>query len=293
MSEGYVTAADGVRLFYRQLGSGPATTLVPDASFLFDHFAHLAGSERTLICFDVRNRGRSDVVSDRSRVARGIHQEADDLEAVRQHFGLNSMDLIGHSYWGVVVMLYAIQYGHVNRIVQIGPSQPDGSKIYPPELLWFDQISQDFATALANLQAQRHLRPAAELRGELMTWLRRLMVLNSADVPRLLWNVADLATEAAAFAHVNQAILPTLHALRLQRADMAQVAAPVLIIHGRKDRQAAYGGARDWAASLPDARLLTVEEAAHVPWIEAPELVFNAITTFLNGAWPADAEQVG
>ncbi|HEY7284743.1 MAG TPA: hypothetical protein VH497_04815, partial [Vicinamibacterales bacterium] len=51
-----------------------------------------------------------------------------------------------------------------------------------------------------------------------------------------------------------------------------------------------YGGGLDWAASLGNARLLTVENAAHAPWIEAPDLVFGAIRTFLDGSWPTSAE---
>jgi pimeloyl-ACP methyl ester carboxylesterase len=43
---------------------------------------------------------------------------------------------------------------------------------------------------------------------------------------------------------------------------------------------------------LPNARLVTVENAAHVPWIEAPEKVFGSIETFLDGAWPEAAEVV-
>ena len=36
-------------------------------------------------------------------------------------------------------------------------------------------------------------------------------------------------------------------------------------------------------------RLVTVENAAHVPWIEAPEKVFGCIETFLDGMWPEAA----
>jgi len=43
---------------------------------------------------------------------------------------------------------------------------------------------------------------------------------------------------------------------------------------------------------LPDARLVTVEGASHAPWIEAPEKVFSSISTFLDGAWPPDAQMV-
>jgi len=43
---------------------------------------------------------------------------------------------------------------------------------------------------------------------------------------------------------------------------------------------------------LPNARLVTVENAAHVPWIEAPERVFGSIERFLDGAWPESGEDV-
>jgi pimeloyl-ACP methyl ester carboxylesterase len=64
---------------------------------------------------------------------------------------------------------------------------------------------------------------------------------------------------------------------------------PILVIHGAKDRNAPYGGDRDWAGMLPNARLLTIENAAHAPWIEAPERVFEGIDSFLGGAWPDGA----
>ena len=70
------------------------------------------------------------------------------------------------------------------------------------------------------------------------------------------------------------------------------MASPVLILHGAKDRAAPYGGAREWSAQLPDARLLTLPQAGHALWIEAPEKVLGAIKTFLEGSWPPGAEKV-
>ena len=92
--------------------------------------------------------------------------------------------------------------------------------------------------------------------------------------------------------HWIENLLPSIHAIELTPDDLSKVKAPVLIIHGRRDRQAPYGGGRGWGMILPDARLLTVENAAHVPWIEAPDLVFGSIETFFDGAWPGTAEQV-
>jgi len=43
---------------------------------------------------------------------------------------------------------------------------------------------------------------------------------------------------------------------------------------------------------LPDSRLVSVPGAAHMSWVEAPELVFSSIDTFLNGNWPVSSEKV-
>ena len=67
---------------------------------------------------------------------------------------------------------------------------------------------------------------------------------------------------------------------------------PVLTDHGAKDRAVPYGAGREWAARLPNARLLTAEEDGHMPWIEEPELVFSSIERFLRGEWPQRAERV-
>jgi len=56
--------------------------------------------------------------------------------------------------------------------------------------------------------------------------------------------------------------------------DVQKAQAAVLTIHGMKDRSAPYGGGREWAMMLPNARLVSVEKAGHAPWVEAPELVF-------------------
>ena len=88
-----------------------------------------------------------------------------------------------------------------------------------------------------------------------------------------------------------ETIQPSIQNVRLTAEDLAPVKSPVLAIHGTKDRSAPYGGGRDWALMLPNARLLTIEGVAHAPWIEAPEGVLGPIQTFLDGAWPEAAQQ--
>jgi pimeloyl-ACP methyl ester carboxylesterase len=87
-------------------------------------------------------------------------------------------------------------------------------------------------------------------------------------------------------------LLPSLNAVNVTREDVEGVAAPVLIVHGLKDRSAPIGGGRDWARMLPDARLLAIDNGGHGPWIEAPDLVIGAIERFLGGDWPPQASLV-
>jgi pimeloyl-ACP methyl ester carboxylesterase len=75
-------------------------------------------------------------------------------------------------------------------------------------------------------------------------------------------------------------------------AMLAKVKGPVLTIHGRKDRNAPYGGGREWAIKLPDARLVTLPEAAHNALNEFPDVVVPLMREFFSGAWPARAEKV-
>src|SRR5262245_4178052 len=102
--EGTIATTDGLHLYYQLVGSGSPTVVIPNGTPLAEDFARLAAN-RTLILYDVRNRGRSETVTDPSRLERGVLHDVDDLDAVRAHFGLREMILIGHSYVGFTVML--------------------------------------------------------------------------------------------------------------------------------------------------------------------------------------------
>jgi pimeloyl-ACP methyl ester carboxylesterase len=80
--------------------------------------------------------------------------------------------------------------------------------------------------------------------------------------------------------------------MRLTDADLAKVTMPVLTIHGTRDRNAPYGGGREWALRLPDARLVTVPGAAHAAYLEDPVAVWGSVRHFLRGEWPLGSEKV-
>jgi proline iminopeptidase len=289
-NEGFLTTRDGLRLYFSILGDGRDTVLIPNGIYLVGDLEPLA-SGRTLIFYDLRNRGRSERDTDPAVLERGILNDIDDLDDVRRHFGVQDVAIIGHSYVGFTVAVCAKTYPRtVRRIVQIGALGPDPGKQYPPELSNVDATLRD---ALARLAALEHERPSLSPEQwcrQFWSIIRLIYVTDPANAYKTDgWSRCDQENERNFMSVFTQFIMPSIGRLNLTSQDFAGVSTPALVVHGTKDRSAAYGGGVDWARTLPNARLLTVPDACHGPWIEAPDLVFGSIDAFLNGRWPETA----
>jgi len=285
--DGYVTADDGVRLYFQQIGSGRRLLVVPNGVPFLDRLSG-ATATHTIVAYDPRNRGRSTIVA--GPPSKGpLDDEADDIDAVRRHFGAESIDLLGHSYEGLVAVLYVLRHpSRGGRVIQVGPPGPDGSVAYsrdPQD----EALLRGILTEVAALQGQAGLDDEQRCR-RFWDVLRPLYVVDAGDVSKLdPWQRCHLEAERRAGEHVMTRIMPALSAIRLGAVDLDSVVVPVLTIHGRRDRSAPHAGGREWVQRLPNARLVSVDDAGHMPWIEAPEEVLGAIETFLAGCWPSAA----
>lgn len=292
---GYVTSNDGVRLYYAKVGSGSKTVIIiPGRLFAFRDFQRLAKG-RTLIFYDMRNRGRSDEVKDLAKIS--LQHDADDLEAVREHFGVAKPDLVGFSYLGKVAILYALQHpDHVNRIVQIGPVARKLGTKFPETLTAGDDATipdpaeeKELQDLYKNGFAKEHPKEYCE-----MEWkVEQQRMVGNPIHASLVLSPCEMQNEwpTHLWPHF-EPLLASDQALDIPKEAIAKVTAAVLTIHGRKDRNAPYGGGREWDMLLPNARLITIDGAAHMSWVEFPEIVFPSMDVFLNGQWPEQAEIV-
>jgi pimeloyl-ACP methyl ester carboxylesterase len=293
--EGYVTTADGVRLYYQKVGTGPQVVLIPGRLFLFPAFQQLAEG-RTLISYDMRDRGRSDTVSDPKRIS--IQDDVKDLETIRQHFHAEKPMLIGFSYLGMMVMLYATEHpDHVSRIVQLGPVARSTAEKFPASLVANDPTPVPDPAQLKELEGlmnngfmKDHPKEFCEKDWQIT---RVRLVGNPANAEKLGPSQCEMPNEWPTHLYPHfQAKFTTIQALDISKEKIAALRSPVLTIHGTQDRNAAYGGGRQWSMLVSDGRLLTLPGAAHMSWVEFPNEVFSAIDTFLKGNWPTAAEKV-
>lgn len=290
VEEGLVEASDGVRLFYRKLGAGAPVVVVPGAFLLEPQLDALARG-RTVVLYDPRDRARSSPPEEGGRVS--LQADVDDLEAIRAHLGAERIIPIGWSYFGEVVALYARDHPErVDRLVQLAPIPPDPGKRYPPGL----GIPEAAPGELQELARQvEELRAAGAYRRDPESFCRatdayqrRLLVFHGERAGLLADQCRFHQEWPAALARHLERLWPSIFAANTTAPSFRNVRIPVLVVHGREDRNAPYGGGRDWAMRWPDARLVTVERAAHAVWIDDPS-VLGDLDTFLRGAWPKRA----
>jgi pimeloyl-ACP methyl ester carboxylesterase len=279
----HVVTSDGLRLAVITAPDG-CRLLVPNGACFSGDLAAVWVRHPPLV-YDLRNRGASDPVPDASRLSRGVLNDVDDLEAVRRTAGLDTVDLMAHSYVGVVAMRYAIAHpARVRRVVLLGPAPPDpaADPTPPPDATMqrvFARLGQ-FQTAPPAGDAEARCRAFWDV-------LAEIYVADPALASRVAgWGRCELPNERGFMAYWTAHVQPSLGRDTPTDADLTRVTCPVLVVHGTADRSAPYNGGRAWARRLPNARLLTVDGAAHAPWIERPAVV-TAVAEFLDGKWPA------
>ncbi len=104
--------ANGVLIYTMTIGRGTPLVIVhggPGAShdYFLPYLLPLARNHR-LVFIDERGSGQSEKLEDVSKYT--VEAMADDVEAVRVALGLGTIDLLGHSYGGVLAQAYAFKY---------------------------------------------------------------------------------------------------------------------------------------------------------------------------------------
>ena len=290
VSTGWAGTEDGSRLHYRVVGEGDEAVIIPMESFLADALAPLADGRR-LVLYDPLGRGESDPTP---LEAVSEERQVRDLEALREHLGLERIALLGWSGLGKLVARYAIAHPErVTRLVLVSPVPPSSDEY----ALDADVPSRDEKLDADALQAVRARHAAGEFATDSAGYCRaeRALTLPTSFVDP---HLAALAPDACR--HRNEwpdLLYPYFGALLGSfgefdhRADFRALDAPTLVVHGREDGIPLAGG-RAWVADDPDGRLLVLSPAGHFPFLERPVAFVDAVETFLGGAWPEGSEPV-
>lgn len=274
---------DRTVLAYTTVGTGrPLVCLPGGPGSSVDYLEDLAGlgEVRTLVMPDPRATGHSEVPADPTTLR--FDRLALDLEALREHLGLEQVDVLGHSAGAVTAQAWAAQYpSSVGRLVLLTPSDhlqagtredvPGIRESYAAEP-WYADATEALAELPDALPAQRASLQRAVLPFQYSRWDARAQA-HAARAEALMSKRAQLGYITGA----DQVDLPAMV------ARLAQVTAPVLVVAGTRDAVSGRLSAERVAASFPSSTLVLVEGAGHHPWVDEPDAFRAAVRGFLSG----------
>jgi proline iminopeptidase len=240
-------------------------------------------ARHVLLFYDQRGTGRSTLVTDSASL--DAERFADDLEAVRAHFRLARLTLLGHSWGAGVLALYAARFPErVARLLIVDPIP--ATRAQTAEAFAALDARRDSAGhyRLRPLRAARIANPgdAEACRAYYRVWFSPYFADSSmAGRSRGDFCAGPSAALANKIQSVDRFTLASLGEWDWRPA-LRAVTAPALVIHGAADF-ISHESARTWADALPNGRLLLLEGSGHFPYLEVPERFFPSVEAFLRG----------
>jgi pimeloyl-ACP methyl ester carboxylesterase len=273
------TTPDGLTLSYERRGSGPLLVCHPGGpGCSAAEFRDFAGVEDSfeLVFLSPRGSAGSDPASDYA-----LASYASDLEALREHLGVEQFHLLGFSHGGMVAMTYAATFGsRVSRLVLAGT------------LAVWDDAAQ--AAMERGLDARRD-QPWF---GEAQKAIEEEQAGDFSSVKEL---IANTQRQAALYFHrwegnerigrelfsdfahseplhqFNTREFPTLDL----RDELRRITAPTLVLAGEDDMIAGPVCGEAIVRELQEGRLVTIPETGHFLYVEQPSAFRAALTEFL------------
>jgi proline iminopeptidase len=261
--------AGAPRLLVLHGGPGaPHDYLLPQMLELADRYQ--------LVFYDQRGSGQSRT-PDQSAVTWRTHVE--DLAQLIPELGLDPLSIVGYSWGGLLALLYAIEaYKGAGprpaRMVLIDPAPISRTTRDAFEAEFARRQSSEAVTKLRDELAASGLREKNH-----DAYRQRMFELSVAGYFGRL-DRARALTPFRVIGRIQNSVWSSLGDYDL-RAALATVPCPTLVIHGRQD-PIPLESSEAATRALPNARLVVIDESGHVPYVEAPDVLFAAIRRFLD-----------
>ncbi|MFB4309044.1 alpha/beta fold hydrolase [Actinomadura sp. GTD37] len=270
---------DDVRLWAVRSGDGQPVVFCHGGPGLWDTLQDVAAlltDQATVYRWDQRGCGRSQRCGPYS-CARSVA----DLEAVRRHFKLATMAVVGHSWGAQLALMYALEHpGRVSGLVYVSGTGIDQNAS------WHADYERNLRVRLG-----KHLERWEELRE------RNRTDTEDRELSVLQWS-ADFIDSDRALEHAERMATPWLgvnfecnkvlnaEGKRLWgtpkiRAACEALDVPALIVDGAEDIRPRWA-VDSLEQALPRVSRVMLDEAGHLPWTEDPGGFGLAVRGFLR-----------
>ena len=287
--------ANGVLIYTKTLGQGAPLVIVhggPGAShdYLLPYLLPLARHHR-LVFLDERGSGRSEKLEDATQYT--VENMVEDVEAVRRSLNLGKIDLLGHSYGGVLAQAYALKYqANLSHLVLC-------STFHSTKAV--NEVFQKMKAAMApELRARIDKAEAAGLYGHGKDYEKNRYPLDYMTAawgegyfPYLYRNHPDANFDPAMSGVMSWDLYREMwgshgeflidgNLVSVEYGDrLKTIAVPTLITVGDHD-ECDPSIARDMNARIPGSKLVVLPNSGHMTFVDQPKQFLAAVDEFLG-----------
>lgn len=260
----------GIETFVRyKAGAGTPTLFVHgNPTHSADWLPFLTALEGPGIALDLPNFGRSER-PDRGSFDAGMHAYAEFLDAAMDELVPERFNLVVHDWGGVALHPAQRRPERVAGLVVINAvPMLAGYRWHWVARLWrrrgvgwfVNATRTRFGTALILRQARAGYKPMP------------------SEFVDMVWESWDRGTSNAILSLYRSADPPALEAAG---AHLERLRCPALVVWGGRDPYIPPEFGDAYAARLPNAEVVALEDAGHWPWLDRPEVV-ERVTAFLG-----------
>ncbi|HEX9127961.1 MAG TPA: alpha/beta fold hydrolase [Gemmatimonadaceae bacterium] len=283
--EGFTTTT-GSPLYWAKYGRPGAPKLLvlhggpgADHRYLLPQMLHL-GEKHDLLFYDQRGGGRSRADA---RIPITWKTNVEDLGAVVEEFGLDPLSIVGYSWGAMLGLLYAIEQ-------RVNPHllAPERMALISPGPLTREyrrQFEAEFARRQQSPEVQRmrdELAASGLREKDPEAYRQRAFELGVAGYFSDPRRAADL-TPFRVVGRVQESVWESLGDFDLI-SDLKGIKIPSVIVSGRDDPIPVASSSE--AASALGTNLVVLDECGHVPYVEQPQGLFEALDPFLDESNP-------
>jgi proline iminopeptidase len=290
--DGKYVSVNGAKLWVVLVGKGDPLFIIPGgpggAHIGYRRFDSLA-DKNMLVYFDAFGRGKSDTAKDVKEYS--LDRDIEDLEGLRVALHFDQINVLGHSYGGLVAQGYALKYPqHVKHLVL--------ANTLHSYVMWQENDDNSNREIKENYP---------EVWDSLMT-IREQGAVSSDPVHQEIYGRVPYgflyAYNPGLFAERGKADYPNKMNTKLYyqmvgkdgdfivgndignydfRPRLKELKMPVLIYAGRYDRVAVPWMSLKFKEYCPQAKFVMFEHSGHNPQVEEPEVLFPLLNNFLHG----------
>ncbi len=276
-------AINGTKLYVKTIGRGEPMIVVhggPGMShdYFLPQMAELA-QDFNLIFYDHRVSGRSSADVDSADVS--LQMFLADIDGLREAFGLEKINLLGHSWGGLLAMHYALAYPErLKSLILSNPSPPrfedvqEGNKI---QMSRFTPEENHARQELMQSEAFQNRDPAAIAEMFRLNFAASFFDKSLADSLTL-----SIPKDYGAKSGKLRFLGRDMQKLYSISNRLSEISCPTLIIHGAYD-SVPMRAVEEIAEQIEGAQLEILKDCGHFPFIETPEPFFQRIRKFLSG----------